>query len=140
MNIGDRGFTGSTGPRGLMGKEGHLPSAVFNFMSTIPISSAPQLLIFDDCLSAVDTQTEEKILNKMNGIDFFNVGTGKGTSVLELVKIFEEVNQTILNKYIKIKREGDLAITFADCAKITEKTGWKHKQTLENACKLTNST
>ena len=69
--------------------------------------------------------------------DFFNVGSGSGVSVLELLKTFEKVIDNKIEYVIGKKREGDLAAYYADVTKIYEQMHWKTKYTLEDA--LTHS-
>ncbi len=64
-----------------------------------------------------------------------NLGTGKGTSVLEFVKTFERVNQIKLPYEIGIKRIGDSAEVYADCDKAKRIIGWKAKRSIDDICK-----
>ena len=67
--------------------------------------------------------------------EIFNVGTGKGYSVLEVIKIFEKVTgEKVPFKFVG-PREGDVPIAFADVKKINTKMGWKAKFTLEDGLK-----
>ena len=67
--------------------------------------------------------------------EIFNVGTGKGYSVLEVIKIFEKVTgEKVPFKFVG-PREGDVPIAFADVKKIYKKMGWKAKFTLEDGLK-----
>ena len=54
--------------------------------------------------------------NKAN-YEFYNVGTGKGLSVLELINLFEKVNNVKINYRIGERRKGDVVIAFADVSK-----------------------
>ncbi len=62
-------------------------------------------------------------------LDFINVGTGKGLSVLEMIRTFEEVSQTILKFEFGAKRKGDVAAIYANTDKIDKVLGWKPKFT-----------
>jgi len=68
-------------------------------------------------------------------IDTFNVGTGHGTSVMELIKIFEKVNNLKLNYTIGKRRSGDVPECWADVSKIDTTLGWKAQYTLQDALK-----
>jgi len=69
------------------------------------------------------------------GIDSFNLGTGKGTTVLEFVAICEEVfNCSIPIKYEK-QRNGDVDICVANCEKIYNKWNWKTRFTIRDGIK-----
>ena len=65
----------------------------------------------------------------------YNVGTGKGTSVLELIHIFENVNDIKLNYKIGERRKGDVVTAYADTSKIKEELNWSTKNSLKNALK-----
>ncbi len=67
--------------------------------------------------------------------DVFNVGTGRGTSVMELIKTFEEVNGAKLNYRIGPRRPGDVEACWADTKKINEVIGWKATKTIAEAMK-----
>ncbi len=67
--------------------------------------------------------------------EILNVGTGKGYSVLEVIKIFEKVTGEKVPFKVVGPREGDVPITFADVKKIYTKMGWKAKFTLEDGLK-----
>ena len=67
--------------------------------------------------------------------EIFNVGTGKGSSVLKVIKTFEKVTgEKVPFKFVS-PREGDVPIAFADVKKINTKMGWKAKFTLEDGLK-----
>jgi UDP-glucose 4-epimerase len=65
--------------------------------------------------------------------DVFNVGTGQGNSVLELLKMFESVTGQPLNYRIGPRRAGDVAAVYADAGKIGEKLGWTARRPLKEA-------
>lgn len=70
---------------------------------------------------------------KESRYDVFNVGTGNGTSVLELIKEFEKVTQQKLNYNIGPRREGDVVKTYADSKRAFEKLKWKPEHTIGDA-------
>ncbi|KKB35456.1 UDP-glucose 4-epimerase GalE [Bacillus thermotolerans] len=73
-------------------------------------------------------------LNKSTGIDAYNLGTGKGYSVLEVVKTFEHVTGvSIPYKFVK-RRPGDIAECYADPSKANKELKWEAKKTLEDMC------
>ena len=77
----------------------------------------------------------ERLLNNNNKKDFevFNVGTGTGSSVLEVIQAFEKVSKTKLNYKIVGRREGDITSAFADTTLAKVELGWKTEKTLEEA-------
>lgn len=70
--------------------------------------------------------------NKAN-YETFNLGTGKGSSVLEVVNAFERVSGKTLNYKIVGRREGDIISAYADTTKANDELGWKTKLTLDDA-------
>ncbi len=72
---------------------------------------------------------------KTNNFDCFNLGTGKGTSVLELIKVFENVNNIKVPFEITSRREGDTAVLVADNALASDELDWKPKRSLRDMCK-----
>ncbi len=70
--------------------------------------------------------------NKSN-FEVFNVGTGKGSSVLEVIKAFEKVSGQKLNYRIVGRRSGDIISAYADTTKANTVLGWKAESSLEEA-------
>ncbi|MDO8970451.1 MAG: UDP-glucose 4-epimerase GalE, partial [Saprospiraceae bacterium] len=77
----------------------------------------------------------EYSLNNSNSSSYntFNVGSGNGNTVLELVKMFEAVSGKALPYSIGPRREGDVVAVWADAAKSAEMLGWKTKRSLRQA-------
>ena len=75
----------------------------------------------------------ERLLNRKNesAFEFFNVGTGNGVSVLELLKAFEKATGQTVNYKIVGRRAGDIEKIFADTTKANKVLGWKASATLE---------
>ncbi|MCU4769092.1 UDP-glucose 4-epimerase GalE [Bacillus toyonensis] len=75
----------------------------------------------------------EKVL-ETTGIDAYNLGTGKGYSVLEMVNAFEKVSGKKIPYKIIGRRSGDVAICFADVSKAKRELGWEAEYGLEEMC------
>ncbi len=77
----------------------------------------------------------ERLLQGKNDKNYevFNVGTGKGSSVLEAIHSFEKVSGKKLNYKIVARRPGDITSAYADTTKANEVLGWKAEYTLEEA-------
>lgn len=71
------------------------------------------------------------------GAEVFNLGTGVGYSVLDMVKAFEEANGIKIPYVIAPRRAGDIAECYADPAKAREVLGWTAEKTLEDMCRDT---
>jgi len=65
----------------------------------------------------------------------FNLGTGKGSSVLEVIQSFERVSGEKLNYKIVDRRPGDVIQAYADTKKANEVLGWKARSSLDDAMK-----
>ena len=76
----------------------------------------------------------EKILNT-TGIDYYNLGTGIGYSVLDIVNSFERVNNVKINYKIVDRRPGDIAECYADPSKALKELGFKAEYGLDDMCK-----
>lgn len=66
-------------------------------------------------------------------IDTYNLGTGKGSSVLEVVKAFEKANNVEVPYQICDRREGDITIAYANPGKAEKELGWKSETSLEES-------
>ena len=71
---------------------------------------------------------------KVTGIDYFNIGTGNGYSVLEMVKAFGDVWGSPVNYKIAPRRPGDIAECYADPTKAYNVLGWKAERGLKKMC------
>ena len=69
------------------------------------------------------------------GTEIFNLGTGTGYSVLDIVKAFSKVNNIEIPYDIKPRRAGDIAECYADPTKAYEILGWKAEKNLEDMCR-----
>ncbi|MBE6049893.1 MAG: UDP-glucose 4-epimerase GalE [Clostridium sp.] len=76
----------------------------------------------------------KKIINSGN-IEIYNLGTGKGSSVLEVIKAFEEATGIKIPYEITKRREGDLPATFANPSKALKELDWKAEKSLYDMCK-----
>lgn len=80
-------------------------------------------------ISLFETDDKEK------NIHTYNLGTGKGYSVLEMVKAVENVSGKKIQLHISPRRPGDVPICYADTSKALKEMGWKAKYGLEDMCK-----
>lgn len=68
------------------------------------------------------------------GASIYNLGTGSGTSVLEIIKAFSKACGRNLPYDIKPRRAGDIAACYADCSKAERELGWRAELSIEQAC------
>jgi UDP-glucose 4-epimerase len=68
-------------------------------------------------------------------VDVFNVGTGAGNTVLELINTFEKVNGVQLNYEIGPRREGDIKAIYTNTSKINTTLNWKSRFSLKDSLK-----
>ncbi len=73
--------------------------------------------------------------SKINKIEAYNLGAGKGYSVLQLVEAFEKANGVKIPYAISERRAGDVATCYADSSKAKEQLGWEAEKTIEDMCK-----
>ncbi|MBQ9543735.1 MAG: UDP-glucose 4-epimerase GalE [Clostridia bacterium] len=78
-----------------------------------------------------------KALEHMGGMKIYNLGTGNGQSVLDLVKSFERVNGVKVPCVNMPRREGDVAECYADASKAERELGWKATRDVDDMCRST---
>jgi UDP-glucose 4-epimerase len=83
-------------------------------------------------LADAHIESLEYISKSLDKVSIFNIGTGKGTSVLELVRTFEKVNGVKVPYEIGPRREGDVPMSYASPEKATKTLGWTAQRTLED--------
>jgi len=88
-----------------------------------------------DLAKAHVVAVERLLQNKVPDLEFFNVGTGRGNTVLEAVQAFERATGQKLNYKIGPRRAGDVPKIYADVTKATQELGFKTTSTLEEAMK-----
>lgn len=71
---------------------------------------------------------------KTIGVNIFNLGTGKGYSVLEIINTFESSTGVKIPYHISEPRAGDIAICYADSSKANRELGWKAEKGIKDMC------
>ncbi len=87
--------------------------------------------VVDLCLGHL--KALDKIMSS-TGVEAYNLGTGKGYSVLEVIRTFEEATGQKVNYRIAPRRPGDIAKCYADPGKAQRELGWKAKRGLREMC------
>ena len=77
----------------------------------------------------------EKLEKEKEGLYIYNLGTGKGYSVLDMVKAFEKATGKKVEYKIAPRRAGDIAICYADPTKAKEELGWIAEKNLDDMCR-----
>jgi len=78
-----------------------------------------------------------RFMDESSGFEAFNLGTGSGVSVFELVNAFRKVTGEEVPYRISPRRDGDVPACYADCDKATYILGWKAKRLIEDMCEST---
>ena len=129
-----------------------VPQNLVPFITQTAIGLREQLSVFGDDYPTIDgtcvrdyihvvdlakahVTAMKRLTDKKNAdkVEIFNLGTGKGNSVLEVIKAFEKANNITLNYKIVPRREGDITEAYADTTKANNILGWKAKLSLEEA-------
>ena len=137
---------------GLIGEDPKgVPNNLMPYVMKVAAGKLEQLSIFGndyptpdgtcirDYIHVVDlAKGHVKALQKApSGLNVYNLGSGKGVSVLEIVNTFEKVNNLKVNYKIVDRRPGDLPEFYADPTKALNELGWKTNKTLDDICKDT---
>ncbi|MCT8089319.1 UDP-glucose 4-epimerase GalE [Acinetobacter sp. C_4_1] len=134
---------------GLIGEDPQgIPNNLMPFVTQVAVGRREKLAIFGndydtadgtgvrDYIHVVDLANAHlcALNNRLmaKGCRAWNIGTGQGSSVLEVVKTFERVNHVPVAYSIEPRREGDVATSFADNSRAVQELGWKPQYTLED--------
>ena len=138
---------------GLIGEEPKgIPNNLMPYIVRVAKGILPQLSVFGndyptpdgtgvrDYIHVVDLakghiSALEKLNKENKGLYIYNLGTGTGYSVLDMVKAFEKATGKTVNYKITERRPGDIATCYADPKKAKEELGWEATKTLEDMCK-----
>ncbi|MCB9497909.1 MAG: UDP-glucose 4-epimerase GalE [Erysipelotrichaceae bacterium] len=137
---------------GLMGEDPHgIPNNLMPYITQVAIGKRPFLNVYGndyqtcdgtgvrDYIHVVDLARGHcfalKKLATNPGLVIYNLGTGRGTSVLELVHAFENANHISIKYQICPRRPGDVDENYADCTKAFEEMGYKTIYNISDACR-----
>ena len=73
--------------------------------------------------------------NMQEGVHIYNLGTGNGYSVMEVIRAYEKVCGKAVPRLIQPRRVGDVAMSYCDTSKAERELGWKAIRTLEDMCR-----
>ncbi|WP_055069656.1 UDP-glucose 4-epimerase GalE [Clostridium massiliamazoniense] len=128
-----------------------IPNNLMPYITKVAIGELAELSVFGDDYDTIDgtgvrdyihvvdlAMGHIKALEKLDtkpGIITYNLGTGNGYSVLQLVKAFSEVSQRDVKYKIVNRRPGDVAVCYADPTKANKELGWTAKRDIKDMCK-----
>lgn len=136
---------------GLLGESPNgIPNNLMPYIMQVAVGKLPELGVFGndydtpdgtgvrDYIHVVDlakghVNAVEKATSA-NGVNIYNLGTGNGYSVLDIVKAFEAANGVTIPYSIKPRRAGDIAICYANPQKAKDELGWEAKYDLQRMC------
>jgi len=76
-----------------------------------------------------------KLMNDVPDVRIYNLGTGTGYSVLDVINAFEKANNLKINYVFKDRRPGDIPVCYADPSKAFDELGWKAERGIEDMCR-----
>ena len=132
---------------GLIGENPNgIPNNLMPYITKVAKKELKKLNIFGDDYNTVDgtgvrdyihvvdlAKGHVKAIEKLaSGVEIYNLGTGKGTSVLELVNAFMKVNNVDIPYEIVGRRAGDIATCYADTNKAMSDLGWRAEKDIED--------
>ena len=136
---------------GLLGESPNgIPNNLMPYIMQVAVGKLPELGVFGDDYDTPDgtgvrdyihvvdlakghVNAVEKVTNT-NGVNIYNLGTGNGYSVLDIVRAFEKANDITIPYSIKPRRAGDIAMCYADPKKAKEELGWEAQYDLKKMC------
>ena len=139
-------------PSGTIGENPNgIPNNLMPYITQVAVGKRPELGVFGndydtpdgtgvrDYIHVVDLAKGHvaalQAIERKCGCAIYNLGTGQGYSVLQLVKTFEKVNNIKIPYSIKPRRAGDIAICYSNPAKAEKELGWKAERGLEDMCR-----
>ena len=139
-------------PSGLMGEDPNgIPNNLMPYITQVAVGKRPHLNVYGNDYKTVDgTGVRDYIhvvdlarghlcalkkLEEKPGLVIYNLGTGKGTSVLELVNAFEKANNIKIPYIICERRPGDVDENYAEASKALKEMNFKTELDIEDACR-----
>lgn len=141
-------------PSGLIGEDPNgIPNNLVPYISQVAIGKLAKLSVYGGDYETIDgTGVRDfihvddlaaghvsalKYLDQVQGYEIFNLGTGHGVSVLQVIEAFEKASNTKITYEIIARREGDIGSSWADATKAEKILGWKAKYDINDMMKHT---
>ena len=138
-------------PSGTMGENpSGIPNNLMPYITQVAVGKLKELSVFGndydtpdgtgvrDYIHVMDLASGHvaalKKIKEKAGLCIYNLGTGVGYSVLDIVKNFEEANHVKIPYVIKPRRAGDIATCYADASKAKRELGWEAKYGIRKMC------
>lgn len=139
-------------PSGLMGEDPNgIPNNLMPYITQVAIGKRKELNVFGNDYDTPDGTGVRDYIHVMDlaaghvaalraieqncGLTVYNLGTGQGYSVLEVIKAFQEVNNVTVPYIIKPRRSGDIAICYSDPSKAERELGWHAQYGIREMCR-----
>lgn len=137
-------------PSGIIGEKPlGIPNNLMPFVTQVATGKLKELQVFGDDYPTPDGTGVRDYIHVMDlaeghvaalenskpGVHIYNLGTGRGTSVLEFIETFERVNNIKIPYKIVPRRLGDVAYSYADVSKAKRELKWAAKRNLEHMCR-----
>lgn len=136
---------------GLIGEDPNgIPNNLMPYITQVATGKLPMLSVYGDDYNTKDGTGVRDYIHvvdlakghlkaieysfKNRGVDVFNLGTGKGYSVLDIIHAFEKANMVKVPYTIVERRPGDIDECYADPSKAEAVLGWRAEKTLEQMC------
>jgi UDP-glucose 4-epimerase len=137
---------------GLIGEDPNgIPNNLVPYISQVAVGKLDKLHLFGDDYNTPDGTCVRDFIHvvdlakahiavlenggEVNECRVFNVGTSRGTSVLEMIAAFKKASGKEIPYVVDGRRPGDIAECYADCSKIYKEIGWKAELNIEEACR-----
>ena len=135
---------------GLIGENPNgVPNNLMPYITRVAKGVLPRLRVFGDDYDTPDGTGVRDYIHVVDlaeghvaaidrltpGVHIHNLGTGEGTSVLQLVRAFERANGISIPFDVVGRRAGDIAVCYADASKAERELGWKAKRGIEDMCR-----
>ena len=137
---------------GMIGEDcGGIPANIMPYLTKVAIGELPHINVFGndyrtkdgtgvrDYIHVVDlakghVKAIEKLLGEKIGLDYYNLGTGQGYSVMELIESFSKACGKDIPYKIGPRREGDIDMSYADSSKAERDLGWRAEFDIDRMC------